>query len=124
MAAQTWNARQTAQDINAALRKAGIARSLDAKRVRAWVRDNVDAYDDDGYTAHVYDATTHARIVKGIMARYTASGTVRKARTASDQRGSAATQGRKPASAPAKPRSATIKPVVAPTATVTVTASE
>jgi hypothetical protein len=71
---QTWTARATAQDINAALRKAGIARTLDAKRVRAWVRDNVAAYDDDGYTAHLYDARTHAAVVTGIVARYTGKG--------------------------------------------------
>ena len=109
--AQTWNARATAKDVNDALRKAGVQRTLDAKRVRQWVRENIEAYDDDGYTAHVYNAQLHRTIVDGIVKRYTASGTTTKARTSADQRGSAASSGRtprKPASKPAVRRLKTL----------------
>lgn len=81
MTAQTYSARQTARDVSKAL-----GREVDAKRVRAWVRDHVDAYDDDGYTSHEYDHATHARIVKGMTA------------SAKSGRASAARQGRKGAS--------------------------
>ena len=105
--ASTTNARQTAKDVMGALAKRGIKVTLDAKRVRAWVRDNVDAYDDDGYTAHQYDGQTHAAIVKGMVDRYAA----RAGQTGSNARGTAASAGRK-----ATPRKATSKPA-APDAT-------
>jgi hypothetical protein len=66
--AATVNARAMAARVNAALRKAGSPKQVDAKRVRAWVRDNVAAYDDDGYTAHAYDARTAATIERGMVA--------------------------------------------------------
>ena len=100
MAAQTFNARQTAADVNAALGKRGIAKALDAKRVRAWVRDNVESFDDDSYTAHQYSAALHRTIVDGIVGRYTATGGKASAKSA-DQRGTAASSGRK--ARPAKP---------------------
>jgi hypothetical protein len=85
---QTFTARQTARDIVTALGKRGITRDVDAKRVRAWVRDNVDAYDDDGYTAHLYDARTHDRIVSSMVARYSGTrGTDGRANAASVGRG-------------------------------------
>ena len=72
MAGQTWTARQTALDVNAALRKAGVDRTINAKRVRAFVRDQYPSYDDGQYTAHLYDARTHERIVAALVKRYTA----------------------------------------------------
>lgn len=62
--ATVYTARQTARDVSKAL-----GRDVDAKRVRQWVRDNVDAYDDDGYTAHQYSHALHARIVAGMVAK-------------------------------------------------------
>lgn len=72
MAATTFTARQTAAEVTKVLAKAGLSRSIDAKRVRAFVRDNLDSYDDGVYTAHLYDARTKDRIVKAMVARYTA----------------------------------------------------
>jgi len=100
MAGTTYTARQTAREVSKRL-----GREVDAKRVRAWVRDNVDAYDDDGYTAHLYDARLKDRIVAGMVARGKAARPV------------AASTGRaKPAAKPAKP-TAPVKPAPAdPTA--------
>jgi len=64
MAAITYNARQTARDVSKVL-----GHAIDAKRVRGWVREHIAAYDDDGYTAHVYNAETHKRIVAGMTAK-------------------------------------------------------
>jgi hypothetical protein len=61
---QTFTARQTARAISAKL-----GRDVSDKRVRAWVRDNVPAYDDDGYTPHAYDARLRDRIVAAFTAR-------------------------------------------------------
>lgn len=72
MAGQTWTARQTALDVTAALKRKGLDRSINAKRVRAFVRDTMPSYDDGLYTAHLYDARTHERIVSSMVARYTA----------------------------------------------------
>lgn len=87
----TVNARQTARDVQAALAQLGIKRDVDAKRVRSWVRDNIDAYDDDGYTSHQYTPAVHARIVRAMVARYAAG---RSAPDDSDQRASSASEGR------------------------------
>lgn len=57
----TENARTVARQVSKVL-----GREVNAKRVRAWVRDHVAAFDDDGYTAHVYDARTAAAIVAGM----------------------------------------------------------
>lgn len=91
MPATTFTARQTAADVKAALSKRGIARDVDAKRVRAYVRDNVASFDDDGYTAHLYDAKTHTAIVTAMVARYAGTGKAPKA-----QRAAAASSGRNP----------------------------
>lgn len=61
--AATFTAKQVARDVSAA-----IGRQVDAKRVRAWVRANVAAFDDDGYTAHLYDARQRKAIVDGMTA--------------------------------------------------------
>jgi hypothetical protein len=94
----TLNARAMAARVNAALHKAGSTKTVDAKRVRAWVRDNVAAYDDEGYTAHAYDARTAASIEKGMVAARVAS----KATTSRQSRGVAASEGRTSRKAPAK----------------------
>ena len=83
MAGQTYTARMVAREVSKRL-----GRDVDAKRVRAWVRDNVDAYDDDGYTAHVYDHATFTRIVtamvtRGRAARPTAASTGRSGKSKS-----------------------------------------
>lgn len=94
MTGQTYNAKAVAREVSKR-----VGRTFDAKRVRAWVRENVPAYDDDGYTAHVYDRKTFDRIVKGMTD---------KARTG---RATAASAGRTPAKTPAKPRKpASVKP--------------
>lgn len=61
MPAATFSARDVAKAVAKATGK-----PVDAKRVRAWVRDHVASFDDEGYTAHVYDASLRARIVKGM----------------------------------------------------------
>ena len=78
------------KDVARAVSKA-VGRPFDAKRVRGWVRDNVPAFDDDGYTAHVYSKAVYDRIVAGMVAR------------AKGGRSTAASTGRsKAAKAPAK----------------------
>lgn len=66
-----------------------LGRDVDAKRVRAWVRDNVAAYDDDGYTAHQYSPALARTIVQGMVKRANAA------------RPSAASKGRSGATKPA-----------------------
>lgn len=88
--AATINARAMAARVNAALAKAGSAKRVDAKRVRAWVRDNVAAYDDDGYTAHAYDARTAQVIERGMVAARVAS----KATSEREHRATSASEGR------------------------------
>jgi hypothetical protein len=56
------------KDVARAVSKA-VGRPFDAKRVRGWVRDNVPAFDDDGYTAHIYSRAVYDRIVAGMVAR-------------------------------------------------------
>lgn len=85
MTGTTYNAKAVAREVSKR-----VGRTFDAKRVRAWVRENVPAYDDDGYTAHVYDRPTFDRIVKGMTS---------KAQTG---RAKAASEGRK--ASPAKPK--------------------
>ena len=79
----------SAKDTARAVSKA-LGRTIDAKRVRDWVRTNVPAYDDDGYTSHQYDARTFAAIVKGMTS---------KAKTG---RSDATSKGRTPAKTPTK----------------------
>ena len=108
--AQVFTARQVARSVTARLHKAGLERTIDAKRVRAWVRDNVESYDDDAYTAHQYDARLAARIESALVARYTG-------RTGTNGRASAASAGRsgKAKSAPPRPdRKRTVTPPVPP----------
>lgn len=62
--ATTYTAKAVAREVAKRLN-----RPFDAKRVRAWVRENVPAYDDDGYTAHAYDHATFTRIVNALVAR-------------------------------------------------------
>jgi len=77
------------KDVARAVSKA-VGRPFDAKRVRGWVRDNVPAFDDDGYTAHVYSKAVYDRIVAGMVAR------------AKGGRSTAASTGRTAAKAPSK----------------------
>jgi hypothetical protein len=44
-------------------------RKVSDRQVRAWVRDNVTEYDDDGYTHHAYTLTQVQAIVDGMLAR-------------------------------------------------------
>lgn len=74
MAQQTYNARQTAKDVNAALARKGVSAKVTDKQVRSFVRDNVAAYDDDGYTTHAYSTAQHTSIVAAMVARRSASG--------------------------------------------------
>lgn len=62
--ATTYTAKAVAREVAKRLN-----RPFDAKRVRAWVRENIAAYDDDGYTAHAYDHATFTRIVSALVAR-------------------------------------------------------
>lgn len=68
MAQDTLTARMVAREVSKALK-----RDVDAKRVRAWVRDNVPAYDDDGYTAHQYSPALAKTIVAGMVKRANAA---------------------------------------------------
>lgn len=82
MTAQTTSARQVARLVSKA-----IGREVTDKRVRAWVRENVTAFDDDGYTTHAYDARTVKAIVKGMTERYSGGkGTTARATSASNGR--------------------------------------
>jgi hypothetical protein len=47
----------------AALLSKRTGRTVTAKSVRQWCRDNVEQYGDDRYTVHQYDARMQARIV-------------------------------------------------------------
>jgi hypothetical protein len=85
---QTFTARQTARAISAKL-----GRDVSDKRVRAWVRDNVPAYDDDGYTPHAYDARLRDRIVAAFVTRSKAG------RTVAAQTGRAKSPAKSPATA-------------------------
>jgi hypothetical protein len=102
--ATTYTARQTAREVSKRL-----GREVSDKRVRAWVRDNLDAYDDDQYTAHVYSHATYQRIVTAMVAK----GRAGRAQAAATGRTGTGTP-RKP-STPRKP--ASVAPS-APSATV------
>jgi len=52
------------KDVARELAKSG--RKLDAKRVRAWVRDHVARFDDDGYTSHDYSTAEYRTIIAGM----------------------------------------------------------
>jgi hypothetical protein len=112
MTAKTFTARETALDVVASCKRAGLQRAVNAKRVRAFVRDTVPGYDDGAYTAHLYDARLHDRIVRDMTARYTGK-TVQRAASASLGRPSA-----KPSAKTAK--TTTAKPSAAPSASETV----
>lgn len=78
MAAQTYTARAVAKRLGG---------TMTDKRVRAWVREHVARFDDDGYTAHAYTSAEFAAIVKGMSAanksgRATAARNGRKAPSA------------------------------------------
>lgn len=102
MTATMYSARQTAREVSKRL-----GREVSDRRVRAWVREHVEAYDDDGYTTHAYDRRTFDRIVKGMTDG------------AKADRSKSAASGRKAASTPRKTRkAATSAPVeVTPDAT-------
>lgn len=106
MTAATFTARDVAKDIAKA-----TGRPCDAKRVRAWVRDNVAAFDDDGYTAHVYSAKVKATIVAAFVkrAKGAGTGTPARSRAASEGRGT-----RTRATQPPADRKRTVKPPVPP----------
>lgn len=113
MPAATFKARETARAINAQLSKAGLSAKVTDKQVRSWVRDNIAAYDDEGYTAHVYTAAQHAAIVKALVARRTGAG----ARgTTIEARATAASKGRTPSKreSAARAKDATPKVVTTP----------
>lgn len=73
---KTENARSVARSVSKAL-----GREVNDKRVRAWVRDHVDAFDDDGYTAHQYSAAQAREIIAG-MTKAGKSGRATAARNA------------------------------------------
>jgi len=102
MATSTFTARQTAEVVTKELAKAGLTRAINAKRVRAFVRDNLETYDDGVYTAHLYDARTKDRIVKAMVARYLAG------------RPASASLGRSTKAATEAARAAEVKPVHKP----------
>jgi hypothetical protein len=101
---QTFTARQTARAISAKL-----GRDVSDKRVRAWVRDNVPAYDDDGYTAHAYDARLRDRIVAAFVTRSKAGRTV-AAQTGRSKPATASKSKSKPNTARAASKPATVAP--------------
>ena len=118
MTGTTYNAKAVAREVSKR-----VGRTFDAKRVRAWVRNNIPAYDDDGYTAHVYDRRTFDRIVSGMVAKARTG----RATAASEGRGAskAATTAKahasvKPASSKPGPSHATPR---VPAGTVTAAAS-
>lgn len=102
MTAQTYSARQTAREVSKRLGK-----DVSDKRVRDWVRQNVEAYDDDGYTTHAYDRRTFDRIVKGM------TGAARKPRAQSASNGR---KGTRKASTPRTPKVAAPTTETAPDA--------
>lgn len=72
-------------------------RKLDAKRVRAWVREHIARFDDDGYTSHEYTPAEYRSIIAGM------TGQAKTGRT------SAAVKGRAGATSKAKtPRTARV----------------
>lgn len=116
--AVTFSARDTAKAINA---KTG--KDIDAKRVRQWVRDHIDAYDDDGYTAHAYNRATFDRIVAGMTKasgseRSKAASTGRKGKTVAAKAPTKAPATRKPASKPSAPIAVVPASNAVPTPTV------
>lgn len=62
--AQTLTARQMAAQVSKA-----VGRQVTAKQVRAAARDQIAAYDDDGYTAHAYDARQASTLLAYFRAR-------------------------------------------------------
>lgn len=100
MAAQTYDARAVAKRVNATLAKRGVSSVIDAKRVRAHVRDTIPAYDDGSYTRHEYSAALAQRIHDALVSKYTGS-----ARTTSASAGRAKPASTKRTTKPAKPAS-------------------
>lgn len=116
MTAATYTPKQVAREVAKRLN-----RTYDAKRVRAWVRDNVAAYDDDGYTAHLYDHATYMRIVTALVKR----GQVGRPAAASKGRaGKPSTSSPKPRTTGTTPAAPKVAPVarVAPSVTAESTA--
>ena len=107
MAGQTFTARQTARAISAKL-----GREVSDKRVRAWVRDNVPAYDDDGYTPHAYDARLRDRIVAAFVTRSKAGRTI-AAQTGRSKPASKPTSASKPKGQRASAKPVTVAPAAA-----------
>jgi hypothetical protein len=82
MAGTTFSARQTARDASKA-----SGRPVTDKRVRAWARESIARFDDDGYTAHVYTVAEHKAIVAAFVAKAKGTvGTNARARSASNGR--------------------------------------
>lgn len=78
---KTETARSVARTVSARL-----GREVNDKRVRGWVRENVAAFDDDGYTAHVYSAAQAKAIVDGMVK---SAGKGRSAAASTGRKGSA-----------------------------------
>lgn len=83
--AATVSAREMARIVSKAL-----GRTVNDKRVRAWVRDNIAAYDDEGYTAHAYGPLVQRTILAGMTGK------------AKGARSTAAVKGRAKAATPRK----------------------
>lgn len=89
--AATVNARKVAETVSKKLGK-----PVNQKRVRQWVRDHLPAFDDDGYTQHLYTPAQVTAIVNGM----TGAASKPRAKTA------AATRAAKPKPTPATPTEA------------------
>lgn len=101
MAQATETARTVARMVSKA-----VGRDVSDKRVRAWVRDHVAAFDDDGYTSHQYSPAQVKVIVAGMT------------KAAQSGRSASAANGRKSAKAarPAKRNARRAKPAPTPEA--------
>jgi hypothetical protein len=99
-----FTARQTARAISAKL-----GRDVSDKRVRAWVRDNVPAYDDDHYSAHLYDARLRDRIVAAFVTRSRTGRTV-AAQTGRSKPATASKPKSKPKTTARAPKVVTVAP--------------
>jgi len=97
--AQTFTARQVA-----ALVAKKTGRPCDGKRVRAWAREHMARFNDDGYTTHAYTARERDAIMAALVSRSRpdAKGTAGRASSAS--RGRRPSAPKKPASAPKAPK--------------------
>jgi hypothetical protein len=100
LSAQTFTARQTAAVV---AKRTG--RPCDGKRVRAWAREHLARFNDDGYTTHAYTSRERDAIVDGLVKRSAPRA------TGTNGRASSASRGRKPSP---KPSGATRKASPAP----------